>query len=117
MNRSFRQRYKRDLTTVDFSYSDMFAGKSSETESKIAEDSVERQRIQNRIRELKKCQSGTSIEKMIDEVVKIIESEFPDSEYRNFFRGWVEHAFREKKGQQSMCKQIEKDVRDKNEGR
>ena len=52
-----------------------------------------------------------------DEVVKIIESEFPDSEYRNFFRGWVEHAFREKKGQQSMRKQIEKDVRDSDEGR
>lgn len=97
MNRSYRQRYSRRLSTTDFIYDDLNKGsRENERTAERAADTSERKAIQLRIRELK--DSGFPIE----EAIKRLEAEFPNSEYKGFFKGWVENAYKNKSAQESM---------------
>ena len=72
--------------------------KTKRTKEKNKKDTNERQEIQQRIRDL--YELGFPQEEAL---IKII-SEFEDSKYRGFFKGWIENAYMQmaKKGYKKL---------------
>ena len=85
-----RYRYKRELKTTDYMYETLSNDEDLEKRREIQEDSDMRMEIQGRIRELKKLGYPK------EEALKRLNSEFPDSQFKNFFQSWIENVYKAK---------------------
>ena len=77
---------------------------NKQTEQERISDTDERKRIQTVIRRMKKfgCSEKETLERLY--------SDFPKSEYKGFFEGWVKNVYKDKKGQKTIRGQIRADI-------
>ena len=102
-----RYRYDRGLHTTDYFYDDLLieqTKRDKRTQKMRDNDTNERKSIQNRIKELKELGFPK------EEALKRLKTEFSESQYMGFFEGWIDNAYKTKRGQKTMRKKIEIDM-------